>query len=188
MQSQNVQLQFFRFTGRTLFGCVYTYWDPVNERFLAHKTSVKFDGSLYSTTDDPEREIMLLRTFSGDQSHPRFVQQVDFWSERGPNFVVYHSLQQHGGHEFFYYINEWYKSLGDGQRIPEADCRMMFLQVVDVLEELWRRNLFHGDLKLENLVIDEFKQIRCIDLGTCTQDRDENGNYIRQKNLSGTAN
>ncbi|KAL4500674.1 hypothetical protein ABPG72_003098 [Tetrahymena utriculariae] len=51
------------------------------------------------------------------------------------------------------------------RRLPENDARKIFRQVVEGIKYLHSRNIIHRDIKLENLLIDDYKNVKIIDFG-----------------------
>jgi MAP/microtubule affinity-regulating kinase len=50
-------------------------------------------------------------------------------------------------------------------KLPESECRGIFMQVVDAVAYLHSQNIIHRDLKLDNILIDGRDNIKLIDFG-----------------------
>lgn len=60
-----------------------------------------------------------------------------------------------------------------GTKMEEGDLRKIFRQLVDAVAYLHSHNIAHRDLKLDNILIDEKKNLKLIDFGfsvECKQD------------------
>ena len=55
-----------------------------------------------------------------------------------------------------------------GRRLPEAEAKRVFKQVVEGIRYCHNRSITHRDIKLENLLLDEDKNIKVIDFGFST--------------------
>lgn len=51
------------------------------------------------------------------------------------------------------------------KKVDENDCKYIFSQVIKGIEYLHSRRIYHRDIKLENIIIDEDKNIKIIDFG-----------------------
>lgn len=49
--------------------------------------------------------------------------------------------------------------------LSEYDVKHYFRQIVDVLSYLHKKGICHRDIKLENIVIDQNKNIKLVDFG-----------------------
>ena len=61
-----------------------------------------------------------------------------------------------------------------GTKMEEHDLRKIFRQLVDAVAYLHHHNIAHRDLKLDNILIDEKKNLKLIDFGfsvECKQDQ-----------------
>jgi len=54
------------------------------------------------------------------------------------------------------------------RRLEENDAKYIFRQVLEGIKYLHNKNIFHRDIKLENLIIDEFNTVKIIDFGFAT--------------------
>ena len=51
------------------------------------------------------------------------------------------------------------------RRLPEEEVKRVFRQVVEGVKYMHSLNIVHRDLKLENILLDENKNIKIIDFG-----------------------
>eukprot|EP00347_Sterkiella_histriomuscorum_P006749 403351578 len=73
------------------------------------------------------------------------------------------------GKSLYHYIKK--KS---GLKIDEQECKKIFKQVVEAVAYLHQNNVCHRDLKLDNILVDEQKNIKLIDFGfsvECNKDQ-----------------
>jgi MAP/microtubule affinity-regulating kinase len=54
------------------------------------------------------------------------------------------------------------------RRLDEEEAKIIFKQVLEGVRYLHNKNIFHRDIKLENLIIDENKIVKIIDFGFAT--------------------
>jgi len=55
--------------------------------------------------------------------------------------------------------------LSEGKTIDEEQARLIFRQVIEGLNYLHAQNIYHRDIKLENILIGERNQVKIIDFG-----------------------
>lgn len=51
------------------------------------------------------------------------------------------------------------------RKIDEIDCKYIFTQIMWGIDYLHSKNVYHRDIKLENIIIDENNNIKIIDFG-----------------------
>jgi serine/threonine protein kinase len=51
------------------------------------------------------------------------------------------------------------------KKIEEKGCKKLFLQLMQGVDYLHSKNIFHRDIKLENVIIDDKMNIKIIDFG-----------------------
>ena len=51
------------------------------------------------------------------------------------------------------------------KRIEEKKCKEIYLQIINGITFCHSKNIYHRDIKLENLIVDENNQIKIIDFG-----------------------
>ncbi|CAG9331410.1 unnamed protein product [Blepharisma stoltei] len=77
-----------------------------------------------------------------------------------------------------YCINgEFYELINEGGSLDMDLCRFYFRQLIEALEACHRVGVYHGDLKLENLLLDSEFNLKLIDFGS--------SNYINLKDAMG---
>jgi serine/threonine protein kinase len=56
------------------------------------------------------------------------------------------------------------------RKIVEIDCKYIFTQIMWGIDYLHSQNVYHRDIKLENIIIDEKNNIKIIDFGFVTSE------------------
>jgi serine/threonine protein kinase len=81
-------------------------------------------------------------------------------------FNVYMVLEYYANQNIYYYLKS-HRTLSerDVARFKGVLCFRFFLQIVSAVDYMHKRNIIHRDLKLENLFLDEYLNIRVGDLG-----------------------
>jgi len=51
------------------------------------------------------------------------------------------------------------------RKIPEEDCRSIFTQIMRGIDYLHSNNIYHRDIKLENIIINDMNEVKIIDFG-----------------------
>jgi serine/threonine protein kinase len=64
------------------------------------------------------------------------------------------------GKSLYHYIKK-----KQGLKLEEPECKLIFRQLVEAVAYLHRINIVHRDLKLDNILVDEKKNIKLIDFG-----------------------
>ncbi len=93
--------------------------------------------------------------------HPNIVEMTDFFED---DINYYIEMTPHGlpGMDLFDYIEM-------RSTMDEAECRNLFLQVVDALHHLHTKALVvHRDIKDENIILDGEGKVKLIDFGSAT--------------------
>ena len=105
-------------------------------------------------------EIHVLDYLRRDElRHPNIVEMIDFFED---DINYYIEMVPHGlpGMDLFDYIEM-------RSTMDEAECRNIFLQVVDALHHLHTKALVvHRDIKDENIVLDGEGKVKLIDFGS----------------------
>lgn len=50
-------------------------------------------------------------------------------------------------------------------KMDEGECRRIFMQIVDAIKYLHSQEIFHRDIKLDNILLDFKKNIKIVDFG-----------------------
>ncbi len=93
---------------------------------------------------------------------PYIVRVTDVWLERG---TAYYAMD----------FVESSRFLGDGKMprpVPWPDAEQWALQLLEALEEVHSAGLVHGDIKPENVLLNEREQVVLIDFGTAREENE----------------
>ncbi|CAE6931174.1 OSK1 [Symbiodinium natans] len=90
--------------------------------------------------------------------HPNIVKMHEVVSTRCRSFII---MEYVGGGDLFEYVH---KQPG----LEEPEARRLFRQIMAGLEEVHAAKVAHGDLKLENLLLDEEGNVKIADFGLST--------------------
>eukprot|EP01137_Pigoraptor_chileana_P020761 Opistho-2@83577 len=124
-------------------------------RISGEKVAVKIiDKTSLSDPDDAERvmrEILVMKSLR----HPYIAELFEVIDRPSEIRMV---MQYCPGGELFDYIVAH-------QRIQEKEARRIFRQIFAAIDYCHRNNIIHRDLKTENLLFDEGKNIKIIDFG-----------------------
>jgi hypothetical protein len=157
---------------------------PTNEFQIVTKKFRKIDVENLSRADDPMQEFSALQSLElpspplphrHRNHHPHSQQQQE--RERGhPHPNVLGQIACLSDENYFYSIMKYCDGgelcsqiLGVGP-VNETQGRQLFLQLLDALEFIQSKGIFHRDISLENvLLIRQTNQILLIDFGMCLQ-------------------
>ncbi|CAE7234054.1 OSK1, partial [Symbiodinium natans] len=90
--------------------------------------------------------------------HPNIVKMHEVVSTRRRSFII---MEYVGGGDLFEYVHKQ-------RRLEQPEARRMFRQIMAGLEEVHAAKVAHGDLKLENLLLDEEGNVKIADFGLST--------------------
>jgi len=110
--------------------------------------STKSWPSKYSAPTDMMREVNVL----ADIQHPCITKVLDVVDAQEDDLLVIVMEYAEGG-ELFDQVVEDYKN----NHLDERKAKFQFLQIVDAVDYLHSKNVCHRDLKLENLLLAQFK-------------------------------
>lgn len=99
-------------------------------------------------------EILILKQVS----HPNIVRFIDCEEDDAYFYLVEEFV---GGKDIFELVAE-----GD---LAEKEVKKIFKQLLEAVEYLHSKNISHGDIKIENVVSDQEKNIRLVDFGFSSQ-------------------
>lgn len=68
-------------------------------------------------------------------------------------------------------LSDYHKSKAT-RRLAEEESAYIFRQIVQAIKYCHDNNIFHRDLKTENIMVDEAKQVKLIDFGFSVRQRD----------------
>ncbi|XP_030520612.1 CBL-interacting serine/threonine-protein kinase 1-like [Rhodamnia argentea] len=141
--------------GRTLgegnFGKVKVATDVESGQGFAVKIIEKAKISHLKITDQIKREIGTLKLLK----HPNVVRLREVLASKTKIYMV---LEYATGGELF-------DRIANQGRLPEAEGRKLFQQLIDGVSYCHDKGVFHRDLKLENILVDSRGNIKITDFG-----------------------
>jgi serine/threonine-protein kinase HSL1 (negative regulator of Swe1 kinase) len=112
-----------------------------------------------------EREIVVMKLVD----HPNVLKLYDVWETSSSIYLILEYVQ--GGELFDYLCSE-------GRR-PVEEALDYFQQIICAVDYCHRFNIAHRDLKLENILIDQNKNIKVADFGMAAWQDTSKGNLLR---------
>ncbi len=96
-------------------------------------------------------------------NHPNIIKLYEAFETDNHVYLV---MENVGGGSLHAYLKS-----KPNRRLPEADAKRLFLQVLQALYYCHRKSIAHRDIKLENILLDENQNVKLIDFGfsTCIQ-------------------
>ena len=163
--------------GKGTFGTVYKVMHKTTGTIRAMKVIPKNSMKHGFTDDDIIQEINILKTLE----HPHIIKIYEFYTFK----------------DNYYLINEFCTEgdlsdkLSKLRRLPEFVVKILMIQIFNAVKYLNEKNVIHGDLKLENIMIDSYlnngelipknKNINFI--ASLKEDEKEINEFIRQNEL-----
>ena len=144
--------------GKGTFGIVYKVMHKTTGTIRAMKVIPKNNMKYGFTDDDITQEINILKTLE----HPHIIKLYEFYTFK----------------ENYYLINEFCTEgdlsdkLAKLRSFPEFVVKILMIQIFNAVKYLNEKNVIHGDLKLENIMIDSY--LNKGDIPT----RNKNSNFI----------
>ncbi|CAL9054522.1 CBL-interacting protein kinase 18-like [Musa acuminata AAA Group] len=142
--------EFGRFLGKGTFAKVYYARNLKTSQGVAVKVIDKEKVMKIGLTDQLKREIAVMRLVS----HPNVVQLYEVMATKSK---IYFILEYVKGGELF-------NKIAKG-RLKENVARKYFQQLISVVDFCHSKGVYHRDLKLENLLIDENGNLKVSDFG-----------------------
>ncbi|XP_044484237.1 CBL-interacting serine/threonine-protein kinase 1-like isoform X3 [Mangifera indica] len=102
-------------------------------------------------TDQIKREIATLKLLK----HPNVIRLHEVLASKSKIYMV---LEYVTGGELF-------DRIASKRRLPEAEGRKLFQQLIDGISYCHNKGVFHRDLKLENILVDSNRNIKISDFG-----------------------
>ena len=128
--------------GKGTFGTVYKVMHKITGTIRAMKVISKNKMKCGFTNDDIFQEINILKKLE----HPHIIKIYEFYTY----------------HENYYLINEFCtegdlsEKLSKLRTFPEFVVKILMIQIFNAVKYLNEKNVIHGDLKLENIMIDSY--------------------------------
>ena len=155
MESPAKQYLFLDIIGNGTFGNVYRARHIQTDSIVAIKIVPKNDEDLNSRVS-LQNEINIFK----EADHPLIAQFIDSFEDEKNIYIVQECAE---GGPFLNFVN---RSHG----LSEKQCRFYFLQLLSVVEYLHNDlKIVHRDLKMENLLLDKWNNLRLIDFGLSKQ-------------------
>ena len=126
--------------GRGTFGQVYKVVQKNTGNIRAMKVIPKNNLKRGFTEDEIEQEINILKNLD----HPNIIKLYEFYTD----------------YDNYYLINEYCSEGGLDEKIdeikviPECVVKVLMIQICRAVAYLYSRKIIHGDLKLENIMVD----------------------------------
>ncbi|KAG0489445.1 hypothetical protein HPP92_006308 [Vanilla planifolia] len=120
--------------------------EPVAIKILAKEKVLK-----HKLVEQIEREIAIMKLIK----HPNVVRLQEVMGSKSKIFIVLEYVT--GGELFDKIVNHG--------RMAENEARRYFQQLVNAVDFCHSRGVYHRDLKLENLLLDEFGNLKVSDFG-----------------------
>ena len=137
--------------GEGAFGFVRVAQQRLSRELIAVKTFEKVRLRDNSSRRRLENEIRVLQRIR----HPYIVRLYEVFES--PKRI--HLCMEHVSH------GTLHRHLTQHKRLPEAETRRLVRQLVGALSYLHARSIAHRDIKLENVLLDEWCNVRLIDFG-----------------------
>ena len=128
--------------GKGTFGTVYKVMHKTTGTIRAMKVIPKNSMKYGFSDDDIIQEINILKTLE----HPHIIKLYEFFTFK----------------DNYYLINEFCTEgdlsdkLSKLRRLPEFVVKILMIQIFNAVKYLNEKNIIHGDLKLENIMIDSY--------------------------------
>ncbi|TGZ82461.1 kinase-like protein, partial [Ascodesmis nigricans] len=123
------------------------------QEYIADEINEASDPAKKSPTGNLLREVACLKILN---EHPNIVSVKDLWQDAENVYMVMDFVE---GGELLKYVQK------HRQGLPEAEAIRMFRQIISALEFAHRLEIFHRDLKLENMLLDTAGNVRIVDFG-----------------------
>jgi serine/threonine protein kinase len=137
--------------GEGAFGFVRVAQQRLSRELIAVKTFEKVRLKDQSSRRRLENEIRVLQRIR----HPSIVRLYEVFES--PKRI--HLCMEHVSH------GTLHRHLTQHKRLPEGEVRRLVRQLVGALSYLHARSIAHRDIKLENVLLDEWCNVRLIDFG-----------------------
>lgn len=153
------------FCGRGGMGTVYRGWDPSLNREVAIKV-LQTDAARDS---DEMRGFEREAQAAARLNHPHIAQVYTFGYHIGQPYIV---MELVGGDHFDEMIRT-------DQPMSQALVLQICLEIAEGLQDADDVGLLHGDIKPENILLDERRRAKLVDFGLATSVGDSGGDKVR---------
>jgi 5'-AMP-activated protein kinase, catalytic alpha subunit len=143
--------------GYGTFSRVYKGMNRNDGRLVAIKKILKNKDNLRDI-ENWKKEMFVLKILK----HPNIISFVEYIEL---DHVVY-LVMEHGGTELYHYVNK--------QVLSETGVKSIFKQIVSAVKYIHSKGYIHGDIKLENTLINSEGIVKIIDFGMAKYDTGSN--------------
>ncbi|EGR31838.1 hypothetical protein IMG5_100910 [Ichthyophthirius multifiliis] len=134
------QLEFIKYIGKGVFGGVYMVRNKVDQNIYALKVINKQIIKQNEMQDQFQREVLINKNYCKNKN---IIQFIDYFQDEQNHFIL---LEYANDGNLAYFLK---KNLKFDERISKK----MVKQIALAIQFLHNQNIFHRDLKLENILI-----------------------------------
>lgn len=139
--------------GEGTYGVVYKAREKKTERIVALK-KIRLENENEGIPATTIREILLLKNLK----HSTIVELSDVIYNNNKMYLVFEYVEL----DLRRYLDKLYD---DGQKVDDCTVRKLFQQLLTAMEHCHSRNIFHRDLKPQNILINGAGDIKLADFG-----------------------
>ncbi|KAJ4786913.1 CBL-interacting serine/threonine-protein kinase 15 [Rhynchospora pubera] len=154
MESKSILLEKYevgRLLGQGTFAKVYLAKNLKSGQTVAIKAFDKEKVFKVSLTEQIKREISVMKMVN----HPNIIKLYEVMATKKK---IYFAMEYAKGGELF-------QKIAKGGRVKEEIAHRYFRQLIDAVDFCHSRGIYHRDLKLENLLLDEEDNLKVTDFG-----------------------
>ena len=153
----NSEYKVGRLIGKGSFAEVRLATRISDEKLVAIKSFPNNSQGAQQTKKIVQNEIKVLKSID----HPNIVKLIDIIVSKDYMHIVLDYCDGLNLYEYMYNRG--------GKRLAESLARRIFIQLLDAVSYLHRNNIYHRDLKLDNIMIDRTGKVTIIDFGFAIQ-------------------